>query len=426
VTLEPVFAGRDREELLRQIASEEPRPPRRLNKSIPPELETLLLKAIEKDPSERYDTAQELADDLKRFLKDEPIRARRPTFMQRVRKWARRHRPVVVTAGVSFAVFLMLAVAGLTGAFVVVNAERQRAETARQAAEIAEANERTQRQRADAERDRAEQEKQIAQAVRDFLQKKLLGQADPRQQADALLRAGRAAGETKANPSIAELLDRAAAELDRDKIETQFPNQPLVQAEILRTIGDSYRGIGAYGPAIDHLRRALKLREQLSGPDHPDTLATLNNLALAYLADGKLPEATRLFEQVRDKNVAKLGPDHPLTLNAMNNLAGAYQESGRLPEATRLYEQVGDKMIAKLGPDHPSALTTLHRLALAYRAAGTQIRPSRSCASAWLCAKRTSWMTGQSLAPSHCWAAPCWPRKNTLKPSPCWCKTTRA
>jgi eukaryotic-like serine/threonine-protein kinase len=92
LTLEPVFNGSDRQELLRQIAFEEPKPLRRLNKAIPRDLETIVQKAMEKNPAERYDTAQELADDLQRFLKDELIRARRPTFPQRLRKWTRRHQ----------------------------------------------------------------------------------------------------------------------------------------------------------------------------------------------------------------------------------------------------------------------------------------------------------------------------------------------
>jgi serine/threonine protein kinase len=95
LTLMPAFAGSDRQELLRQIAFEEPRPPRRLNASIPAELETIVLKAMEKNATDRYATAQELADDLERFLNDEPIRAKRPSLALRLRKWARRHRQVV-------------------------------------------------------------------------------------------------------------------------------------------------------------------------------------------------------------------------------------------------------------------------------------------------------------------------------------------
>src|SRR5262249_29297698 len=98
LTLEPAFAGDDRQELLRQIAFEEPTPPRRLSRAIPAELETIVLKALEKHPAERYATAQELADDLRQFLEDQPIRARRPSLLRRARKWARRHRAGVTAA----------------------------------------------------------------------------------------------------------------------------------------------------------------------------------------------------------------------------------------------------------------------------------------------------------------------------------------
>src|SRR5205823_5050881 len=94
LTLQAAFNGRDRQELLRQIAFDEPPPPRRINKAIPAELETIVLKAMAKNPADRYGTAAELADDLERFLKDEPIRARRPTLIHRSRQWARRHRTV--------------------------------------------------------------------------------------------------------------------------------------------------------------------------------------------------------------------------------------------------------------------------------------------------------------------------------------------
>jgi WD40 repeat protein/serine/threonine protein kinase len=113
LTLEPAFPGRDRQELLNQIAFQDPQPSRRLNASIPVELETIVGKAMEKNPAERYATAQEMADDLQRFLKDEPIRARRPTLWQKVKKWARRNRPAVWSAGVSLAVVGLLTICGL-------------------------------------------------------------------------------------------------------------------------------------------------------------------------------------------------------------------------------------------------------------------------------------------------------------------------
>ena len=111
LTLEPAFNGDDRHELLRQIAIEEPRPVRKVNKAVPADLETIVLKAMAKNPEERYATAQEMASDLRRFLRDEPILARPVTLLERTRRWARRHRGVMVSAGVA----LLAALAVLAG-----------------------------------------------------------------------------------------------------------------------------------------------------------------------------------------------------------------------------------------------------------------------------------------------------------------------
>jgi eukaryotic-like serine/threonine-protein kinase len=124
LTLEPVFHGRDRQELLRQIAFEEPKSPRRLNKSIPTELETIVLKALEKNPVDRYASAQDLADDLGRFLRDESIRAKRPSPLQRARKWARRHQGVVRTALVALALLLAIVTVGASLAAWRLNEEQ--------------------------------------------------------------------------------------------------------------------------------------------------------------------------------------------------------------------------------------------------------------------------------------------------------------
>jgi tetratricopeptide (TPR) repeat protein len=108
LTLRPAFASEDRQELLRQIALEEPAKPRRLERAVPAELETIVLKAMEKRPQDRYATAQELADDLSHWLEERPIRARRPSWVQVGRKWARRHQAVVWSALVLLLVLLVL------------------------------------------------------------------------------------------------------------------------------------------------------------------------------------------------------------------------------------------------------------------------------------------------------------------------------
>ncbi len=98
LTLQPAFNGRDHQELLRQIALDEPIPPSRLNPAVPRDLETIVLKAMAKDPSSRYATAQELSEDLKRFLNDDSIMGRRPGPVERTVRWARRRWELVTTA----------------------------------------------------------------------------------------------------------------------------------------------------------------------------------------------------------------------------------------------------------------------------------------------------------------------------------------
>jgi serine/threonine protein kinase len=124
LALRPAFTGSDRQELLRQIASEEPTRLRRRDRSIPAELETIVLKAMEKNPQERYATAGELADDLRRFLEDRPIRARPARPLQRARRWARRHRPVVWSAAVA-ALAILVVLAGCVGWVLCDRAARQ-------------------------------------------------------------------------------------------------------------------------------------------------------------------------------------------------------------------------------------------------------------------------------------------------------------
>jgi serine/threonine protein kinase len=106
LTMRPAFDGRDRQELMRRILHDEPVAPRRINSSIPRDLETIVLKAIEKEPAARYSSARELAKDLQRFLEDQPIRARRPSLVDRSLKWARRHRAIVIAATTALLVTL--------------------------------------------------------------------------------------------------------------------------------------------------------------------------------------------------------------------------------------------------------------------------------------------------------------------------------
>jgi serine/threonine protein kinase len=107
LTHQPVHDGADRQTLLRQVLNDDPRPLRQLERSIPEELEIITLKALRHSPAERYETAQHFADDLRRYLSQMPITARRPTILDQTRKWMRRHPTAVVSLLFAMAVAMI-------------------------------------------------------------------------------------------------------------------------------------------------------------------------------------------------------------------------------------------------------------------------------------------------------------------------------
>ena len=349
LTLTPAFDGTDRQDILSKVTGSDPVSPRKLERHIPRDLETVVLKALEKDPDRRYQSAKELADDLRRFLNHEPVRAKPATLAQRARKWGRRHPAVVRSA----LLVLVLVAAGSSLSSWLVWREKGRTADALAAETAA--------------RTRADEEKRIAQAVRDFL-RKLLAQADPRVQADSLRRGGGGVSSVKPDLMVREFLDRTARELTSDRIDGQFPGQPLVQAEILRTIGEAYTAIGEYDAAISHLERARRLHDRELGADHPDTLATIHSLARAYLGAGKPLDAAQLLEPVCGLRRETLGLDHPDTLAGMNDLARCYYRLKEHAKALELREEIVRRRRALLGPDHRDTLESMNNLANSYAA----------------------------------------------------------
>ena len=122
--------------------------------------------------------------------------------------------------------------------------------------------------------------------------------------------------------------------------------------------------------AIPLHEETLELMKAKLGPDHPDTLATMNNLAAMYEKAGKLDLAVPLYDETLKFRQAKLGADHPDTLTTMGNLALAYTYAGKLDLAIPLQKETLKLKKTKLGPDHPGTLSTMNNLAMAYEKAG--------------------------------------------------------
>jgi tetratricopeptide (TPR) repeat protein len=183
-------------------------------------------------------------------------------------------------------------------------------------------------------------------------------------QANDLLEAGKLAAEAKANPTVRELLARAALELAPDKIKANFPGQPLVQAELLRTIGLTYDAIGDRPAAIDFLTRSLTQYRRYRGPDHPDTLITRVSLGAGYLHAGRLDRALPHLEETLQLLNARLSPDHYGILACLKYLALGYLAYGKPDRALPLYQEVLGRTKAKFGHDHIKTLACMHNLAV--------------------------------------------------------------
>ena len=349
--------------------------PAALRKQLRGDLDCIVMKTLEKDRDDRYATVQALADDVRRHLQDVPIRARRPTFLERMIKKSRRHRAAVVFAGILLAVVV---VGSIVSAALLWNEQRKTASALALAQD---------------ERETAEQKAEEAKAITDFLVKDLLGSVDPR----------KAKGR---KVTVDEVLANAEA-----KIDTAFGDEPLTEAAIRQTMARvlwrlgtvrarshaerarelyfAHRGaqhVDTIGStqllavvlhSQGELTEARKLAEfalaayrQIRGPEHADTLKTMNLLACVLSHQQKHEEARQLHEQVVDTRLRILGPENEATLTSMLNLGSELWYLGRSDDARKLFEQVLETRQRILGRNHPDTISAMHNLGLFFGGQG--------------------------------------------------------
>jgi tetratricopeptide (TPR) repeat protein len=367
----PYHIGRDLNEAVQAIREREPVRLGSINRSYRGDIETIVAKAMEKDKTRRYASAAELGDDLQRYLIHEPIVARAPGRLYQLRKFALRHKAVVAGTAAVFAVLSVGLVFSAREALRAQRAERaalqerDRAEMAERLATVekehavtAERAATAERNRAVAEERRADTESATARAINEFLQNDLLAQAGAIAQAHA---------GTKPDPDlkVRTALDRAAA-----RISEAFGTQPLVEASIRHTIGKAYKDLGLYPDAQQHLERAVRIRRDLLGEKHPETIRGMSDLALVYRYAGKYPQAESLGAQVLELQTRILGERHRDTLATMSSLMELLRSQGRYPQA----ESLGTKLLTLrrrvLGANHPDTLESMNNLALLYLSEG--------------------------------------------------------
>jgi serine/threonine protein kinase/tetratricopeptide (TPR) repeat protein len=333
LTLRTAFPARQQMALIDQIRHVAPRPPRQYDRRIPRDLEAIVLRAMAKDPRDRFKSAGEMAGELQRFVEGRPVRFRRIPAAERLWRWCRRSPAVAALLGVVALLLVGISIGSTVAALRfrhLVEAERE----------------------AQIEADHREME---ARAVVDFLINGILAAASPE----------RARGRP---PTVDEVLARA----DR-AVNGRF--RPQIEASIRHTLGQTYARLGQLEKARHHLSRALELRTGHLKADHLETLATKYELA-CVLRDLRIDwgQSARLFQEVYAGRLRRLGPEHRETLAALNSLALIDRDRRMWTEARTRFEQVLEARSRLLGAEDLDTLATMSNLATTLRFQGDRVR----------------------------------------------------
>ncbi len=316
-------------EAVRLIDEEEPARLARAAPKLKGDLDTIVAKALERAPGARYQSAADLRDDLERFLRDEPIRARPPTAIYQIRKFAKRRRGLVMAMGIAG---LILVAGILATAWQAVEATRGRALAVREST-------------------RAREEAETAAEINEFLSG-MFAAIDPEN----------ALGE---EPTISEIVDRAAVDIDR-----RFGSKPRTEAALRDTLGRTLRGIGRLEDAHAQYVSVLALNERLGGSEARGTLAARRNLAGILTDRGMYPEAEELMRSVIETGARVYGADDPENLIAGSELGRVMHESGNMPEAEVLYRSALAACVPLLGETRREVMTMYANLGVVLKDRG--------------------------------------------------------
>jgi serine/threonine protein kinase/tetratricopeptide (TPR) repeat protein len=298
-------------------------PPKLLG-TIRGDLDWIVMRTLEKDRRRRYESTEALVADIQRHLHHEPVLACPPRFGYRLWKLFKRRKLALSTAAI------------ITGALLLSTLFYLRERVARA---------------------KADEQSTTTKAVAQFFARDVLGQADVRRQVEVGYRA---------NPdlTVREALERAS-----QRIEGRFDRQPRIEAGIRLAVGDALAGLGEYAQALPHMRQAVSLYRSQLGPNHPDTIIALNNLAGVHNKAGNADQAVPLYEEAL--RLTRNASSDPVTLvGLLNNLAATYLIDGRFTEAAGLWEEALQTERRRGATNQESALKIMNNLARASEAAG--------------------------------------------------------
>lgn len=258
--------------------------PRELLTSLRGDLDWITMKAIEKDRARRYGIPSELAADIQRYLRHEPVIARPASPFYRMRKYIRRHR-----VGVGVAAAFVIALVALA------------------------INQSIQLRRITRERDRADR-------VSEFMTS-MFRVSDP--------------SESRGNSITArEILDNGSK-----SIETSLAKDPELQADLIATMAATYLNLGLYSRAQEHLERAVEIQRRVLGLNNWKTLQSMSLLGWILQRQGRYPESEKLLRETLDRQTRVFGTADPYTLSTLFRLGVTLSQEGQYAEAERAERQ---------------------------------------------------------------------------------------
>jgi serine/threonine-protein kinase len=325
------FDGDSDAAVLVQLLEGEPTPLRRMAPDVPRDLETVVMTCLEHIRDRRYQSAQELAEDLGRFLEGKPVEARPISIISRVVRRARRNKVTALLALTSAVVVLGLTTA-LIGSWIKyttdLRRERNEAIEARREAELKEGE---------------------AQEIAEFL--------------TGVFEAPRP-GEG-GSVTARELLETSVAKLDRE-----LGDEPVERARLLNVIAETYASLGLYDQAAEYATNGLEIRRQEFGEDHLSVADSLVTLATIRRNRHNWESASELMREALEIRLRHLDEMDPLVAETKLGLSGALGYLGQVEESEQLCGEAIDVLVATYGENHPRVLFALGAQAVILRQKG--------------------------------------------------------
>jgi eukaryotic-like serine/threonine-protein kinase len=345
-------------EAIRIIREDTPTSLSTLDRGYRGDIETIVGKALEKDSDRRYQSAKDLADDIRRSLSDEPIVARRPSTWYQFRKFSKRNKALVGGVAATFA--------ALAAGMVLAISQAHATEIARQDA-VKNGNDLTIALReADRARGDAVNAKNDAVNAKNDAEAKGAKLKDALSQAQINLEISQGLNQfltgIVTSPDPDERLGRdvtvlQALERSERDLLSMMPTQPHVRGEIHRSIGQTYRALAEYSKAETHLREAYRLHKEAFGDLHESTVRSLAYLCFLLNESGKSEEGVVLAEAIWPQVQERFDEADEVRISFASALAGLYQDVERLKDAMPLAQYA---LEAQTNLHGPTAAVTLN------------------------------------------------------------------